>query len=47
MMGSPAHCLAQHLLTMLSYRPGERDMIILHDIIDIEWPDNPKVKKKL
>ena len=47
LMGSPTHCLAQHLLTMLSYRPGERDMIVLHDIIDIEWSDNTQVKRIL
>ena len=44
LMGSPAHSLAEHLLTMLSYKAGERDMVILHDIIDIEWPNNTKVK---
>ena len=44
LMGSPAHSLAEHLLTMLSYKAGERDMVILHDIIDIEWPNNTKVR---
>ena len=42
LMGSPTHSLAEHLLKMLSYKAGERDMVILHDIIDIEWPNNTK-----
>ena len=45
MMGSPAHSLAEHLLGMLSYKDDERDMIILHNIIEIEWPNNTRVYK--
>ena len=47
LMGSPAHSLAEHLLTILSYKDGERDMNILHNIIDIEWPNNKKVLHKM
>ena len=44
LMGSPVHSLAEHLVTMLSYKAGERDMIVLQNIIDIDWPDGTKVK---
>ena len=44
-MGSPAHSLTEHLMRILSYKPGEQDMVIIHNIIDIEWPGNLKVSR--
>ena len=42
-MGSPSQSLTKCLTRMLSYKPGEQDMAIIYNIIDVEWPDKSKV----
>ena len=36
--GSRLDVLAKHLQTKLSYKKGERDMVVMHHLFDIEWP---------
>jgi len=43
LMGSPSQSLAKHLTRLLSYKPGEQDMGIIYNVIDVEWPDKSKV----
>ena len=44
-MGSPSQSLAKHLTGMLSYKPGEQDVAIIYNVIDVEWPDKSKVRQ--
>jgi len=44
LMGSPSQSLAKHLTKILSYKPGEKDMGIIYNVIDVEWPDKSKVR---
>ena len=37
--GTPLNALSSHLLKLLQFEPGERDVIFLHHKIGIEWPD--------
>ncbi|XP_065907187.1 alpha-aminoadipic semialdehyde synthase, mitochondrial-like [Dysidea avara] len=44
-MGSPSQSLAKHLTGILSYKPGEQDVAIIYNVIDVEWPDKSKERK--
>lgn len=40
--GSNIDILAKAMLERMSYKPGERDMIVLHHQFEVEYPDKPK-----
>ncbi len=39
--GSNLDILAQAMLEKMTYKPGERDMIVLHHQFEVEYPDKP------
>ncbi|UYV78979.1 AASS [Cordylochernes scorpioides] len=43
-MGSPLDTLTHLLANKLAFKPGEKDVIILRHNIEVEWPENKKVR---
>jgi len=40
--GAPFDVFADRLFRMMSYRPGERDRVVLEHVIDVEYPDGAR-----
>jgi len=40
--GAPFDVLADRLFRMMSYRPGERDRVVLEHVIDVDYPDGAR-----
>lgn len=44
---SPLHTLSHHLSQKLSYSEGERDLVIMRNLIGVDWPDGSQTHEEI